>query len=117
MERWGWNKDHDEVRNDEGEGENQTKATFGFHILDTVQDVTMKNIHPSSLPTFYGKIKEYPDTFLFKFDILCRSNKYLQDAHKLKLFPTTLKYSALRWFMGLGEYSIMTWEDMKTTFL
>jgi len=33
------------------------------------------------------------------------------------LFPATLKDSALRWFMGLGEYSIKTWEDMKTAFL
>ena len=77
----------------------------------------MKNIPPSSLPTFYGKSNKDPDTFLFKFDILCRSYNYLQDAHKLKLFSATLKDSALRWFMGLGESSIRTWEDMKTTFL
>ena len=55
MEKRGENEDHDEVRNDEGEGENRTEATFGFPILDTMQDVTMKNIPPSSLPTFYGK--------------------------------------------------------------
>ena len=77
----------------------------------------MKNIPASSLPTFYGKNNEELDTFLFEFDILYRSYNYLQDAHKLKRFPTTLKDSALRWFMGLGEYSIRTWEDMKTTFL
>ena len=45
MERRGENEDHDEVRNEEGEGENRTEATFGFPILDTMQDVTMKNIH------------------------------------------------------------------------
>jgi hypothetical protein len=33
------------------------------------------------------------------------------------LFPTTLKDSALRWFMGLGEFSIRYWDEMKTTFL
>ena len=77
----------------------------------------MKNIPPSSLPTFYGKINEYQDTFLFEFDILCRSYNYLQDAHNLKNFPATLKDSALRWFMGVRESSIRTWEDMKTTFL
>ena len=77
----------------------------------------MKNIPPSSLPTLYGKSNEDPDTFFFEFDILCRSYNYLQDAHKLKLFPATLKDSSLIWFMGLGEYSIRTWEDMKTTFL
>ena len=98
-------------------GENRTEATFGFHILDTIQVVTMKNIPPSSLPTFYGKNNEDPDTFLFKFDILCRSYNYLQDAHKLKLFPATVKNSALRWFMGLGESTIRTWDDMKTSFL
>ena len=72
-ERRGENGYHDEVRNEEGEGENQTEATFGFPILDTMQDVTMKNIPPSSLPTFYGKSNDDPDTFLFEFDILCRS--------------------------------------------
>ena len=77
----------------------------------------MKNIPPSSSPTFYGKSNEDPNTFLFEFGILCRSYNYLQDAHKLKLFLDTLKDSTLRWFMGLGEYSIRTWEDMKTTFL
>ena len=34
MERWGENEDHDEVRNEEGEGENRTEATIGFPILD-----------------------------------------------------------------------------------
>ena len=76
----------------------------------------MKNIPPSS-PTFYGKSNEDSDTFLFEFDILCRSYNYLQDARKLKLFPATLKYSALQWFMGLGESAIRTWDDMRTSFL
>ena len=77
----------------------------------------MNNIPSPSLPTFYGKSNEDPDTFLFKFDILYRSYNYLQDAHKLKKILDTLKKSALRWFMGLGESSIKTWEDMKTIFL
>ena len=117
MDRLWENEDHDEVRNEEGEGENQTEATFGFPILDTMQDVTMKNIPPSSLPTFYGKINEDPDTFMFKFDILCRRYNYLQYAHKLKLFPATLKDSSLRWFTGLGKSTIRTCDDMKTSFL
>ena len=117
MERRGENKDHDEVRNDEGEGENQMNATFGFPILVTIQDVTMKSIPPSSLPNFYGKNNEDLDTFFFEFDILCRSYNYLQDSHKLKIFLATLKDSALRWFMGLGKSTIRTWDDMKTSFL
>jgi hypothetical protein len=74
-------------------------------------------IYISSLPTFYGKSSEDPKTFLFEFGILCRSYNYLKDAKKLKLFPTTLKDFALRWFMGLRESSIRYWEDMKTIFL
>ena len=77
MERRGENEDHDEVINDKGEGENRIEATFRFPILDTMQDVTIKDIPPSSLPTFNGKINENPDTFLFEFDILCRSYNYL----------------------------------------
>ena len=77
MERQGENEDHDKVRNEEGEGENRTEATFRFPILDTIQDATIKNIPPSSLPTFYGKNNEDPDTFLFNFDVLCMSYNYL----------------------------------------
>ena len=40
MERQGENEDHDEVRNDEGEGENKTETTFRFPILDTWQATT-----------------------------------------------------------------------------
>jgi hypothetical protein len=94
------------IHEEEEEAGNQTETTFGFQILDTTPNVNMKNIPLSALPTFYGKRNEYPDTFLFEFDILCRSYNYLQDAQKLKLFPATLEDSALRWFMGLGESSI-----------
>jgi hypothetical protein len=62
----------------------------------------MKNIPLSILSTFYGKNSEDPNTFLFEFDILYRSYNYIQYAQKLKLFPATLKDSALIWFMGLG---------------
>ena len=77
----------------------------------------MKNINPSILPTFHGMLIEDLDGFLFEFDILCRSYKYIDDAQKLKLFLATLKNVALRWFMGLGEYTIRSWDEMKKTFL
>jgi hypothetical protein len=102
---------------EQAENELPQETTFGFPILDLVHNVTMKNIPLSALPTFHGKNSEDLDVFLFEFDILCRSYNYLQDAHKLKLFPATLKDSALRWFMSLGEYNIRSWEDMKTKFL
>jgi hypothetical protein len=107
-------EDHDNVRHgEEEEIGNKTETTFGFLILDTTPNVNMKNIPLSALPTFYGKNSEDPDTFLFEFGILCRSYNYVQDAQKLKLFPATLKDSTLRWFMGLGESSIRSWEAMK----
>jgi hypothetical protein len=111
-------EDHNNVRHrEEEETRNQTETTFGFIILDTTLNVNMKNIPLSALPTFYGKKSEDPDTFLFEFDILCRSYNYIQYVQKLKLFPATLKDFALRWFMGLGESSIRSWEAMKDIFL
>jgi hypothetical protein len=111
-------EDHNNVRHrEEEEVGNQTETTFGFPILDTTSNVSMKNIPLSPLPTFYGKRSDDPDTLLFEFDILCRIYNYLQDAHKLKLFPTTLKDSALIWFMGLGEFGIRSLEAMKDIFL
>ena len=61
------------IHGEEEETGNQTETTFGFSILDTTPNVNMKNIPLSVLPTFYGKNSEDPDTFLFEFDILCRS--------------------------------------------
>jgi hypothetical protein len=111
-------EDHNNVRHGEEEEDgNQTETTFRFPILDTMPNANMKNISLSALPTFYGKNNEDPDTFLFEFDILCRSYNYLQYAQKVKLFPSTLKDSALRWFMGLVESSIRSWEAMKDIFL
>jgi hypothetical protein len=60
---------------------------------------------------------EDPDAFLFEFDILCRTYGYTDDAHKLRLFPATLKNTALKWFMGLGENTIGHWDTMRKIFL
>jgi hypothetical protein len=77
----------------------------------------MKNIPPSVLPNFFGLITEDPDSFMFEFDIVCRTYGYTSDAQKLRLFPATLKGYALKWFMGLEEATIVYWEDMKKKFL
>jgi hypothetical protein len=89
-------------------------STLGFPIGDIRRGVTpMKNIPLSALPNFHGLTSEDPDEFLFEFDILCRSYDYISNAKKLKLFPTTLKGNALRWFMNLGGHVITTWDQMK----
>ena len=77
----------------------------------------MKNIPPSILPNFYGMNSEDPESFLFLFDILCRTYGYTDDTHKLHLFLATLKDAALKWFMGLGEHTIISWDDMRKIFL
>ena len=98
-------------------GRGRIGSSFGFPILDEETNTTMKNISPSVLPNFYGIRTEDPETFLFEFEVLCRTYDYLQDAQKLKLFPSTLKGAALKWFMSLNSSSIRTWEDMKQAFL
>jgi hypothetical protein len=103
----------EEERNGEPEGE----STFKFPILYLMPNVNMKNNPSSILPNFSCMVIEDPNDFIFEFDILSRSYNYVDDAQKLKLFPATLKDSALRWFMGLEDYSIQSWEDMKSTFL
>jgi hypothetical protein len=69
------------------------------------------------LTQFPWLASEDPNTFLFEFDVLCRSYDYSSDAQKLKLFPTTLKEATLHWFMGLGGNSIKTWDEMRQKFL
>ena len=93
-------EDHEEAM-----GENQhhegnslpegTVSTLQFPIQQPEGIAPMKNISPSVLPRFHGKVAEDPDEFIFKFDILCCSYGYITDAQKLKLFPATLKDNAL----------------------
>jgi hypothetical protein len=54
-------EDQNHVKHDEGEEVgNQIENTSGFQILDTTQNVNMKNIPLSALPKFYGKSSEDP---------------------------------------------------------
>lgn len=96
---------------------NNAQPTFEFPIPDQYQIPNLKNIPTSALPNFYGVVTKGPNTFLFEFDILCRSYDDTIDAHKLKLFPTTLKESTLKWFMSLGANTMTTWDVMKEKFL
>jgi hypothetical protein len=105
-----------EVEEMDGDDDNE-EDPFGFPIQETDINVQMKNIHPSVLPNFKGMRSEDPETFLFEFEIICRSYGYSLHIQKLNLFPTTLKDRVLRWFMTLGTNSIRTWDDMKRVFL
>ena len=53
---------------------------------------------------------------MFEFFVVCRTYDYTSDDQKLKLFPSTLKDAALRWFMGLPVDNITTWAHMEETF-
>jgi hypothetical protein len=88
-----------------------------YLIVDLVSNAPMKVIPLQNLPTFNGLILEYPDVFLFEFDVLCRGYDYTSEPQKLKLFPSTLKGESLRWFMGLGGGTINSWDEMKQAFL
>lgn len=85
-----------------------TPVTFAFQISNQERGKQLKSIPPNALPNFYGFVNEDLDTFLFVFDVLYRSYDYVTNAHHLELFPTTLKNSTLRWFMGLASYIVTT---------
>lgn len=91
--------------------------SFEFPIIAQQENDNLKNIPSSLLLKFYGLVSEDPKNFLFEFDILCHSYHYTLDAHRLKLFPATLKEGALRWFMSLGRGVVDTWATMQTKFL
>ena len=55
-------------------------ATHQFPIQQPEGIAPMKNISPSVLPRFYGKVVEDPDKFIFEFDILCRNYDYTTNA-------------------------------------
>ena len=92
-------------------------STLQYPIVDIAVNAPMKAIPLQHIPTFHGLTSEDLDAFLFKFDVLCRGYDYTSNPQKLKLFPSTLKGTALRWFMGLGGGVINDWDQMKATFL
>ena len=69
-------------RSNHGENENRNQesreSTFGFPIIDTNNTVgiVMNNIPPSILHQFHGIPTTNVDSFLFEFNILCRSCTY-----------------------------------------
>ena len=94
-----------------------TSSSIDFQIGKIICDAPMKPIPLTTLPNFHGISSEDPDTFLLEFDIVCRGYDYISNSQKLKIFPTTLKGTALRWFMGLGGRTISSWDAMKEVFL
>ena len=92
-------------------------STLEYFIVDLAANAPMKSITLQNIPTFHGLTLEDPNSFLFEFDVLCRGYDYTTDPQKLKLFPSTLKGVALRWFMGLSGGTINSWDQMKNYFL
>ena len=90
---------------------------IGFPIQDMDISVPMNNIPPYFLPNFHGMRTENSETFLFEFEILFRSYGYLSHTKIMRLFPSTFKDRALKWFMSLGTNSIRSWNDMQKIFL
>ena len=88
----------------------QQTSTLQYPIVDTAVNAPMKAIPLQHIPTFHGLTSEDPDAFLFEFDLLCRGYDYTTNPQKLKLFPSTLKAAALRWFMGLVGGVITDWD-------
>lgn len=96
---------------------NAQTSTLQYPIVDSAANAPMKAIPLQHIPTFHGLTSEDPDAFLFEFDVLCSGYDYTTDPQKLKLFRSTLKGAALRWFMGLGGGVINNWDQMKESFL
>jgi len=71
------------------------QPTFPLPLPSLVTNANLKNIPPTALPKFYGLATKDPNNFLFEFDKLYHKFDYNINAHKLKLFPATLKESAL----------------------
>lgn len=94
----------------------ENKDNEVFPIRETKGEARMENISHTTLPQFHGFIYEDPDTFMFNFFVVCRTYDYASYEKKLMLLPSTLKYAALCWFMGLPGGSITTWDQMQHAF-
>jgi len=92
-------------------------VTFEFPIRYPGGTKQINKIPPYALPKLHGLSNKDPDAFVFEFDEICRCYDYSTTAQKLNFFPATLKGASLRWFMGLGEDIIQTWDEIKKLFL
>ena len=97
--------------------EEETQINREFPIMDYDDLPPMKNINPVTFPNFHGLSLEDTNIFIFEFEVVCRTYDYISDAKKLKLFPSTLKDTTLRWFVSLEANNINTWEQMKDAFM
>ena len=55
-------------------------SSIDFPIGNIIGDAPMKPITLTTLPNFHGLSSKDPDTFLFKFYIVCRGYDYISDA-------------------------------------
>ena len=102
---------------EEEEEQLEQLESYEFTIRKPTNLAPIKNINPTALPNFRGLSTEDPDTFLFEFEVVCRTYDYPADSQNLKLFPSTLKGSSLRWFMILQYNNVVSWEHTKYTFM
>lgn len=93
----------DQIANEPPPGQT---STLEYPTVNQVANAPMKVIPLQSIPTFHEMIIEDLNAFLFEVDFICRGYDYTTDPQKLKLFPSTLKEVALRWFMGLDGRTI-----------
>lgn len=56
---------------------NCERSTLEFPIRELEEEYQTKKIHPFVLPHFYGLKIEDPNTFLSKFNMLCKSYDYM----------------------------------------
>ena len=66
----------------------------------------MNKIPLSTLQNCNCLASEYPNAFLFEFDVMYKSYDYVSGAHKSELFLTTLNNAMIHWFMELGGNNI-----------
>ena len=88
-----------------------------FPIRDFDDQSPLQNINPLAFPKFLGLSSKDLDTFIFEFEVVCRTYDYFIDAKKLRFSPSTLKDASLRWFMSVATNNKATWEKMKDTFM
>ena len=79
----------------DGDDDNE-EDPLRFPIQDTGVSVHMISIPTYFIRKFHGLRSDDLKTFLFEFEIVCRSYGYLINTQKLRLFLTTLNDRALK---------------------
>lgn len=116
---------------EESESDKSTKNKFSSPVPQSLNlgsnspkismpltEINQSYVNIAPLPVFRGTHDECPFTHLSRFSKVCRANNASSIDAMKRIFPVTLEDEAALWYdLNIEPYDLLTWEEIKSTFL